>query len=75
VVTIYTKDRAERLAAAMAGRSHMRVERIIQDAVIMQRQVADGLTVNTAIYARVWRGSTLVMNITYEWFDGKSIIL
>lgn len=69
MAVIWTPDRAERLAKVMEsdGYAVRRVYgRIAHDAT----RLVNGLTIASAVYATVWRGSHLKMVINYEWIKG-----
>jgi hypothetical protein len=73
MIIIYTPERAERLART-CERQGLRVERIDQAPVVAVRDYGQ-LRITSRVYARVWKGAALRMNITYESIDSGSVIL
>ena len=74
MISIYTPDRAERLARSMEAQ-RLRVERLLtsEQPVVSWRQYGD-LRIESRVYATVWKGNRLRTTITYEVISAGSVI-
>lgn len=75
-MNLFTPERAERLAATLETQDSLRVVRLArsQQPVIAVRE-HNKLLITTHVYARVWRGSNLRLQITYEKIHVDSVLL
>lgn len=70
---IFTKDRAEKLARSMEA-AGMTVRRTDSENVLHHR-MADDFLIACRVYAEVWNGRHMVLRITHESIDVRSVIL
>lgn len=74
MISIYTPDRAERLTRSFEAQSQWRVQRMLEEQPIISQRVWGDLIISTRLYARIWKGSALRLNVTYEVIDARSVI-
>jgi len=70
---IMTKDRAGKLCHAWTERGfHIQP---LTDHPPSGTRMVNGIIINIAPYARIWKGSNLRATINHEWIDAGSVLL
>lgn len=74
MISIYTPERAERLASSFRNLRTYVVQRALEPHSVLSTRGYGDLIVATRLYARVYRNGAHYFNITYEAIDSGSVI-